>query len=108
MEMVYYILSFFGEHKEVIYTSMFWFLLIFSYWVVYYIFPKIEKNLNEKEETILGARGHYKNLLIENKILKNGVEELKKEIIAIKNIEQEKVYKRKYHDSRMQKLERKQ
>lgn len=132
MEFLHYLFLFLGENRTTIMTSAFWILLIFLYWIIYYILPKIDKKIKSKEkdieeqrkmnyaiqneyneakekekETISGAREHYKNLLIENKILKNEIEELKKTILVLKNIEKEKVEKKKNYGMRMQELKQK-
>lgn len=83
MEPLNNILLFTHEHRFIIMSIMLFSFLGFIYW----LFPKIEKKLSEnkktieeKEETLSGARVHYKDLLIEVKSLR---------------IEKKKTYRRK-------------
>lgn len=88
METLNYILSFFNIYRYEILLVIFIPFLIF---LIYYAFPKIEKKfdekeklINEKDETLAGARVHYKDLLIEVKSLRIEKEELLKENEALK------------------------
>ena len=87
------------------------FILFFSFMVfLYWAFPKIEKKfdekdklINEKDETLSGARTHYKDLLIEvktlkieNEALKQRISELEEYEKKIKQIEFEKNRKERY------------
>ncbi|MDZ7819675.1 MAG: hypothetical protein U5K55_14180 [Aliarcobacter sp.] len=52
-------------------------IIPFLVFLIFWAFPRIEKKfdekdklINEKDETLSGARGHYKELLIEVKTLK--------------------------------------
>ena len=58
---------------------------------LYWAFPKIEKKiieknklLDEKDETLSGARIHYKDLLIEVKSLRVENESLKQKVLEVK------------------------
>lgn len=87
MEPLNNILLFTHEHRFIIMSIMFFSFLGFIYW----LFPKIEKKLSEnkktieeKEETLSGARVHYKDLLIEVKSLRIEKEKLIEENEALK------------------------
>ncbi|QEZ89060.1 hypothetical protein ACIB15232_0942 [Aliarcobacter cibarius] len=112
MEIIGNVLIFFNENKVWITTSMFWILLIFLYWVVYYIFPKIDKKIkdkekiiDEKEETISGAREHYKSLLIEVKTLKVENESLKQRISELEEYEK-KIKKLTFEENRKERYKK--
>uniref|UniRef100_UPI00404795CF hypothetical protein n=1 Tax=Aliarcobacter sp. TaxID=2321116 RepID=UPI00404795CF len=73
------VLSFMVYRYEILLIIFIPFLVFLIFWV----FPKIEKKfdekdklINEKDETLSGARGHYKELLIEVKTLKIEKEKL--------------------------------
>jgi regulator of replication initiation timing len=90
MEIIYKILIFINENK-------YWITLFILYTICIFmlcLLPKIEKKLkekneliNEKDETISGARVHYKDLLIEVKTLRLENEALKQRISELEEYE---------------------
>lgn len=106
MEIINNVIVFIHENKYTILLTMFFLVLGFIYWLI----PKIEKKfieknklIDEKDETLAGARTHYKDLLIEvktlrieNEILKKRISELEKYEKKIKQIEFEKNRKERY------------
>lgn len=87
METLNYIILLIHENRFLIMSAMFFSFIGFTYW----LFPKIGKKLDEnkktieeKDETLAGARVHYKDLLLEVKSLRIEKEELLKENESLK------------------------
>ena len=107
METLNYILSFFNVYRYEILLVIFVPFLIF---LIYFAFPKIEKKfdekdklINKKDETLAGARTHYKDLLIEVKTLKIENENLKQKVLELEEYEK-KIKKITFEENRKERF----
>ena len=108
MEIVSNVIIFISENIYIILLTMLVLLIGFNYWLIPRIEKKfIEKNkiIDEKDETLAGARTHYKELLIEVKTLRTENEILKQRISKLEEYEK-KIKQNEFEKNRKERFKK--